>query len=142
MKKGIKTVLIIVGILIVAIVLYSAFFNNPDSGNQSGLVSGTTAQPVAGVQSQNAVSGVQIGQEFISLLLSLQQLNLDTTLFQDRAFQSLQDKTIQFQDPGGQGRPNPFAPIGSGVITAPAPTPTESGDTALPPDSTPTDIDA
>ncbi len=117
-----KTILIVLGVLIVAIVLYSVFFNKPSSSNEGGLISGTTSQPVAGVGSV-AGSGVSVGQEFISLLLSLQQINLDTTLFQDPVFQSLVDKTVEFSDPGGQGRPNPFAPIGSDFVSNPDPEP-------------------
>jgi hypothetical protein len=122
MKKGIKISLISVVVLGVAFAAYS-FLSKESSDTDVGLVSGFTAQPVSSLGDQNPVSGVEIGQEFISMLLSLRSLDLDTTLFQDPSFLSLIDKTITFQDPGGNGRPNPFAPIGSDSIV-----PTESSE--------------
>jgi hypothetical protein len=115
MKKNIKTILIVVGALIAAVVVYSVFFSNKTDESGGTLISGNTSQPVDS-SNQAAVSGVNISQEFVSLLLNLKKLNLDTSLFQDPVFQSLKDKTISFEDPGGQGRPNPFAPIGSDFV--------------------------
>ncbi len=134
MKKGLKTILIVVGILVLAIVVYSVFFNKSED-TSNGLVSVNTSQPVSSL-TPNVSTGVEIGQEFISMLLSLQGLSLDTVLFQDPAFNSLVDKTIQFRDPGGQGRPNPFAPIGTDVVSQPEEPANEDqgGDTTPPAD--------
>lgn len=107
----------VVGALVLSIVAYMVFA--PAAEPEAGLVSVSTSQQV-GTVNLAATPNIDIGQEFIGMLLSLQSLNLDTTLFQDPVFQSLKDKTIRFADPGGQGRPNPFAPIGSDVV-APAP---------------------
>jgi len=113
MSKGIKTILGIV--VLVAIAGGAYFFLSSDKQVESGLVSGNTALPVASTVGTSP-SGVSVGQEFVALLLNLQAINLDTALFQDPAYLSLKEKTVNFQDPGGQGRPNPFAPIGSDVI--------------------------
>ncbi len=56
----------VVGVLIAAILIYSLFFNKDQGEVSTGLVSGNTAQPVA-LANPNVVSGVEIGQEFVSL---------------------------------------------------------------------------
>jgi hypothetical protein len=123
MKKGLKTILIVVGVLVIAIVIYSVLSGGGEE-QSTGLVSTNSSQPVT-IQNQQ-VSGFEVGQEFVSLLLSLRGISLDTNLFQDPAFQSLDDKTVLFQDPGGEGRPNPFAPIGVDETPEPVETPEET----------------
>lgn len=49
---------------------------------------------------------------FITTLTSLNGIKIDTTLFNDRAFQSLNNNIVQLESVT-PGRPNPFAPINS-----------------------------
>jgi hypothetical protein len=126
MRKGFKIALGVVGAIVIAFVLFNVFSGGSDSDNTTGLVSGNNNQPIStGNQGLVSGGGAEIGQEFISMLLNLQAINLDTTLFQEQAFLSLKNNSIEFRDPGGQGRPNPFAPIGTDAITE-NPTPQES----------------
>lgn len=57
-------------------------------------------------------------QEFIAKLKDLQDLELDSPLFEDEEFLSLVDHTVQVVDEEA-GRPNPFAPV-PGLSTDPA----------------------
>ena len=49
-------------------------------------------------------------QEFLSKLKELQDLELDSPIFEDEEFLSLVDHTVQVVDEDA-GRPNPFAPV-------------------------------
>lgn len=52
-------------------------------------------------------------QEVLETLLALRAISLDGTVFQNPAFQSLQDFSTEIM-PEPVGRPNPFAPLGVG----------------------------
>lgn len=60
-----------------------------------------------------------VAQEFLTLLLSVKNIKLDDTIFSDRAFNSLHDSSITLIPDGTEGRPNPFAPIGTDVVAPP-----------------------
>lgn len=69
-------------------------------------------------------------QEFLALLLKIQNISIDTRVFDDPIFASLQDNGLAVIDQP-KGRRNPFAPIVPGegglddaVVIAPTPTPT------------------
>jgi len=53
---------------------------------------------------------------FISTLVNLTKINIDTTLFENIAFQSLKDNTVKLESIPS-GRDNPFAPLESGSFT-------------------------
>jgi hypothetical protein len=57
-------------------------------------------------------------QEFLAKLKELQDLELDSPLFDDEEFLSLVDHTVQVVDEDA-GRPNPFAPV-PGLVTSEA----------------------
>ena len=71
-------------------------------------------------------------QDFLSTLLSVNNIKLDTTILSDPAFISLHDSTVLLTPDPNPGRPNPFAQFGddtppptntsttSGSIVAPA----------------------
>lgn len=52
---------------------------------------------------------------FISSLLSLTKINIDTNLFENKSFTSLRDNTVKLEI-GVSGRINPFAPVGMDFI--------------------------
>jgi hypothetical protein len=56
-----------------------------------------------------------IGGDILPLLYQLKSLQLDTTIFRDPAFATLQDYSIEIPDQP-QGRENPFAPIGARAV--------------------------
>jgi len=91
-------------ILIFGFIVYSVFFKSEVSTTQ-GLVTGTS------------VSDAQLvaGKEILALLVDLKSIKLQSDIFRDRAFRSLEDFSIPIS-PEPQGRTNPFAPIGSDPI--------------------------
>ena len=61
-------------------------------------------------------------QDFLSLLLNVKSIKLDSTIFDDPAFLSLYDSSITLTPDGTEGRVNPFAPLGADVVVAVTPT--------------------
>lgn len=60
-----------------------------------------------------------IAKDFLSLLLNVKNIKLDDTIFSEIAFDSLRDSSIVLIPDDNEGRPNPFAPLGSDKITIP-----------------------
>lgn len=56
-----------------------------------------------------------VAKEFLDLLLSVKSIKLDDSIFSQNAFRSLHDSSITLIQDGTEGRPNPFAPIGTDV---------------------------
>lgn len=99
-----KKILIWIGVVIVAFILYSMFFTGDDKTANSGVVS----SPVADAQ-------FVAGREIIALLTDLKALKLNGDIFQGNTFRSLEDFSLPVA-PEPQGRQNPFAPIGTDSI--------------------------
>ncbi len=59
------------------------------------------------------MSSDAIGQDFLNLLLNVQNIKLDDSIFSDPAFLSLHDSSIVLVQDLKAGRPNPFAPLGT-----------------------------
>ncbi len=55
----------------------------------------------------------QVSKDFVAVLLSVKNINLDDSILKDAAFLSLHDSSINITQTGDEGRINPFAPIGS-----------------------------
>lgn len=119
MSKTVKLILIIV-VIVALVVVGSTFISGPVDQNTSGLQSlntGRTAAPLTQSATTNSTSvdTQQINREFVSMLLNLQSISLDDDIFSEPAFQALRDNTIRLNQPGNEGRSNPFAPIGIDV---------------------------
>ena len=67
---------------------------------------GGSAPTTSGIESSNA----SIGQSELQLLNQVENLNIDTNFFTDKAYSSLIDYTVEIPREG-VGRPNPFAPV-------------------------------
>lgn len=61
----------------------------------------------------------QIAKELLSILLNVKSIRLEDSIFRDEAFASLRDGTILLVPDGNEGRPNPFAPIGTDLSASP-----------------------
>lgn len=96
MFKKYKNIIIIAAVVVIGFVLYSFFF----TGEDTSVLTSENVSP-----SQTAVE-----QELISLLLELRSITLETSLFDDPAFNSLQDFSQELV-PEAVGRTNPFAPF-------------------------------
>jgi hypothetical protein len=114
MSSKIKNIIIFVVIGLVLVFVYIFFLKPaPDQGN---LVSSTsTTTPGTGTATSPTDT---VGQEFLSLLLSVKSIKLDDSIFSDTVFNGLHDSSIEIVGDGTEGRPNPFAPIGSDILSA------------------------
>jgi len=101
--KKYKNIFLIVVLAIVVFVGYRYFFSEPSSTG-STLVS----------QGEGNQAAVLAERELLATLLSLKKIKLDESLFDDPAFQTLEDFSQELQ-PQVVGRGDPFAPIGVGV---------------------------
>lgn len=109
-----KNILIFIGIGAVLVLIYIFFIKA--TPEQAGLVSSTTnGEPT----STNATTnGDTLGaKNFLSILLNVKNIKLDDSIFSDAAFNTLQDSSIILTPDGTEGRPNPFAPIGTDKTT-------------------------
>jgi hypothetical protein len=70
---------------------------------------------------QVAGADANIGANVLKLLNQIKSLKIDTTLFENKAYQTLQDNTVQIP-PVSVGRQNPFAPIPGTVVNSPSKT--------------------
>ena len=115
MKSKIKSIIIFIIIGVVLVLVYLFFFKK--APEQTGLVSSTgeSVLPTAGTSTTDQTS--TIGQDFLALLLSVKSIKLDDSILSDQAFNSLKDSTIEIVGDGTEGRPNPFAPIGTDVLS-------------------------
>ncbi|OGI82007.1 hypothetical protein A3I95_03425 [Candidatus Nomurabacteria bacterium RIFCSPLOWO2_02_FULL_44_12] len=112
----IKNIIIFATIGIALILVYIFFIKN--SPEEDNLVS-TTNTPVPGVTPPETSQEIAVGQEFLSLLLNIKNIKLNDGIFSDPAFATLHDSSIVLIQEGNEGRPNPFAPIGSDNSFAP-----------------------
>ena len=123
MKKSITTILLLVIIAGLGWWGYEHFFASsaaPTSGLSTTSGVGTTSASASSTGSTTGTattttdaSGAPVGQDFLTLLLSVQSIKLDDTIFQNKAFGLLQDFNRPIPPDSNPGRTDPFAPIGS-----------------------------
>ncbi|MFA6273789.1 MAG: hypothetical protein WC662_01380 [Candidatus Paceibacterota bacterium] len=145
MFSKIKNIIIFVVIAGVLILGYFLFFKKEPE--QANLVSsfGNSTLPVTSstVSEQNSVTS----QDFLSILLNVNNIKLNDSIFGDSAFANLRDTTIVLMPDGTEGRPNPFAPIGieneaSAINTSPLiQVPNDLGSSLTSPVGIPADIE-
>ncbi len=111
--------IIIIAVVAVALILVYFFFikKGPD---EAALVSSSGSGNVSTTPIQDSA----VTRDFLSLLLNVKNIKLDDSIFSDIAFTNLHDSSIILVPDGTEGRPNPFAPIGYDVPTAPVTSPT------------------
>jgi hypothetical protein len=98
-------------VIAVVIILGYIFFFKKDTAAVPNLTTTTPLQATPTLNPTN-VSTVA-GTEFLSLLLNVKNIKLNDAIFTDPAFNSLIDSSITLSPDGTEGRPNPFAPIGT-----------------------------
>lgn len=106
-------IFVIAGVILVLIYIY--FIQG--SGEQDGLIStsGDTSLPITDTSGEDSLGT----KEFLTVLLSVKSIRLDDSIFANPAFSTLRDSSIILTPDGTEGRPNPFAPIGSDVAVPP-----------------------
>lgn len=107
-----------IGIATILVFGYLFFFKGD---TEEGFLSSSTnsdTENTGAVATQSTVA-----QDFLPILLSVKSLKLDDSIFSDPAFLTLYDSSIILVPDGNEGRPNPFAPIGSDIIVTSPPAP-------------------
>jgi len=111
---------IIIFIVIGAIfVLIYIFYIKKSPTDTASLISSTPDSAVS-TSSGTIENNSKVAQDFLSLLLNVKSIKLDDTIFSDNAFESLHDSSITLTPDGNEGRPNPFAPLGTDIVAPPA----------------------
>ncbi len=121
MNPVIKNILIFVVIGGILASVYFFVIKKP-AGEDVNLVSssGASALPVATPITANSTSITSSDSSlFLSVLLNVKNISLNDGIFADPAFAKLRDSSIELVPDGNEGRPNPFAPIGSDVNNFP-----------------------
>lgn len=103
----IKNLIIFLAIGILVILFY-VFFLKGDASDEALLSSSGAPEAVTSGGESSAIAG-----NFLTLLLSVRNVNLADAILSDPAFLSLTDSSIELIPEGNEGRPNPFAPFGS-----------------------------
>ncbi len=110
----VKKILIFIIIAILLVAGYELIFKKitvpvPALQTTSGLgVNQSAVSPTATVGSSGTV-----GNDFLTLLLSIQSIKLDDSILSSKSFSVLQDFNRPIPEDTNPGRVNPFAPIGA-----------------------------
>lgn len=117
MKSQIRNIIIFVAIGLVFVFIYLIFIKG-DNKEVPALV-GTTSLNTSSTKTPTSAKDSEIAQDFLTLLLNVKNITLNDAIFSDKAFMSLHDSSILLVPDGNEGRPNPFAPIGTDVGNVP-----------------------
>ncbi len=118
MSSKIKNIIILVVVAVVLVLVYIFFIKKAPENASLTSSSGVPATGDVSTTTPNDET-TDISSGFISLLLSVKSIKLDDSILKDQAFLSLRDSSITLVQDGNEGRPNPFAPIGSESVTPP-----------------------
>jgi len=133
----IKNILIFVSVAAAFTLIYVFFVEK--KSQEGSLISTVPSAPAgAPIDASSTTIDSSITKEFLTLLLSVKGIHLDDAIFSDIAFTTLRDSSIVLIPDGTEGRPNPFAPIGTETAALPAPNSTAGANTASGPGSTTT----
>lgn len=102
-------------ILLAMIASVYIFFIRAPQVEEGNLVTNSGAVSSDGIVA-NTSNQTEIAQNFLTLLLSIKNIRLDDSIFNDPAFQKLRDSSIVLSPDSTTGRPNPFAQFGSDNI--------------------------
>jgi hypothetical protein len=116
MKSFIRTIVILAIVGGLGYYGYTKYFAGQTAAPTSALET-TPSSTNSGLSNTGSASGrsssaVPVGQDFLSVLLSVQSIKLDVSLFSSKAFAILQDFNRPIPPDQDPGRRNPFAPIG------------------------------
>lgn len=119
----IKNIIIFIAVGTIFVLIYIFFIKKTPDDN-ANLISSSGAPAVINTTAGNTATDTQT-QNFLSLLLNIQEIKLDASIFVDPAFTSLDGShSITLTPDGTEGRANPFAPIVADVVASTVVTPT------------------
>ena len=117
MNSQIRNILIFILIAGALTFAYFSFFKaSPEESNLVSSGGDIFPGTEGGTKPENNEPASLFKENLISLLLSVESISLESSIFQNPAFQSLKDSSIVLIPPGNEGRVNPFAPIGSDPV--------------------------
>ena len=109
----IRNIIIFIVIGAALVLVYIFFIKPSDQSETPSLVSSSSSAVTnTAVLADNSA----VAQEFLTLLLSVRSIKLNDAIFSDKAFDALLETPVNLVQDGTEGRPNPFAPLGSDVI--------------------------
>ncbi len=113
-------ILIVSAIALMFLGVYTYFDNGLSAEAQTATSSSITSQsgatPLEAISSNTEISA---DTAFLLTLTSLTKIKIDTSLFENVAFEKLNDNTVLLEQVEA-GRPNPFAPISTATSAADA----------------------
>jgi len=113
MKKTItRNIIIIVVVVALGAGGYILFFQNNQNASTNALQTTTNTGAIS-TDGSAATGTDNVGQDFLTQVLNIQSIKLDTALFSNKAFTVLQDFNLPIPPDTNPGRQNPFAPLGS-----------------------------
>ncbi len=115
MSPSTRNIIIFVGIAAALTAIYVFFIKSPEqAGNLVSSLS-TSLATTKDTLTTKTTGGQDntVAQNFLSLLLNVKNIKLDTSIFSDSALNTLHDSSILLIPDGNEGRPNPFAQFGS-----------------------------
>jgi len=109
LNRKIKNIMASILTIIALAILFSYFFNQsavPESTSSLESQSGTSS-------SLGTTGNKEFKDEtsYLSTLLSLNKITIDSSLFSNASFKSLKDNTVEIVGDGLVGRSNPFLPF-------------------------------
>ena len=118
----IKNIIIFIVIAAIFVLIY-IFFIKPGTSDTASLVSTSATSATGSTATSNPSPNPAVAQDFLNLLLNIQSIKLDVSIFSDNAFINISkhDTSIILTPDGTEGRPNPFAPLGADVVPAATP---------------------
>lgn len=123
MTPKIKNIIIFTVVAVVLILIYIFFIKKAPEKATLVATSPNATLPSSNTSPQDP----SITKDFLSLLLNVKSIKLNNAIFSDIAFTSLRDSSIVLVPDGTEGRPNPFAPIGSDNVAPPVNNTNNSG---------------
>jgi len=116
MSSKIKTIIILVVIGIALFLIYF-FFLKPDPATPNLITTTNTDVATGSTDIPSADATTAIGADFLATLLNVKSIKLDDSIFSSLVFTTLRDSSIELVLGQTEGRPNPFAPIGTDVLS-------------------------
>ncbi len=107
MSKNIKNIIITIVIVVGGGVGYLLLFGNSKDQNSNSSLSIYDSS----IPSENIDTQISDDTAFLSTLLGLSEIKIDSQLFLNPTFNSLEDNTVEIVNSGVIGRENPFAPL-------------------------------
>lgn len=116
MRSKILKIILLVSVLIFLGVLYN-YVVKPKlaSKSSSALVSSKDSNTSTASVTNSTITKET---EFLSTLLNISRINIDTSIFDSKSFESLKDNHIPIVNTEPVGRTNPFAPFDMGQISS------------------------